>query len=166
MQFRDLLDQAKITAIQNALSPTETSVWSQLCRTYSKTFHTPLHLVETLDPEIVLQAVFENQLESFDPEKDLQSLYDQLRHIEDPDWEETEEEDLQDFIKKTEKAEAKRVKEGRAIKGTEKSLPKMPTLDNKPTLKDFKDESDYVPKPGQPTGGKLNMDWFNQNEEA
>lgn len=138
MDFTDLLNDAKVDAIQSVLLPTEASAWRGICRSYSIMFYTPLHVVETLDPEKILQAIYEQQLDNFDPEKHTQGLYEQLCRIENPDWEEDEEEDLEDFIAKAEAKELERVKSGKAIKGLDKPNAKMPTLENTTTKEPVK----------------------------
>jgi len=129
VDLRAFLELAKIEAINSVLSPTEASVWRSLCRSYSKRFLTPLAAVEEMCPEKVVQAIFEDNLADFDADKDLAAIREQLLRIEDPNYDKSAEEDLDNFAALIEKKEAERLKSGKPI--TKSKTPAMPTLDNK-----------------------------------
>ena len=98
MIFRTLLQYCKVKAIADLLSPNEESYWRESCRYYSKTFNTPLHEVERMDPEHVLLHNFENQIEHLDIDEEVESLLEQVYRVEDPDYDKHKEEDLGQFI--------------------------------------------------------------------
>ena len=68
----------KLIALRDVLKErTPESMWRKICRFYSKTFHTPLHLVETLPKLDVAQAYFEEAYDNME-EKDLQNELHEL----------------------------------------------------------------------------------------
>ena len=88
IDFKDLLDTCQAEAIANKLSPTESSIWRSLARSYSKLFSTPLHLVLNMDSEHVILNVYEYQLKDLDEDKieNLEHLMETIYTIEDPDY--------------------------------------------------------------------------------
>ena len=83
-------------AAASLAEPTMESYMRQVFRYYSKTFHTPLHLVETLPLEHVLTAVEEDLVQSnYRDDEDREDLFGRIL---DPKWDEEQEENLQDFI--------------------------------------------------------------------
>lgn len=100
MVFRELLQYCKAKAIADLLSPTEESVWRDACRTYSENFNTPLHVVLKMDPEHILLNNFEKQLEDVDVDKSVEELLESVYKIENPNYMEEQEQELQDYIDK------------------------------------------------------------------
>ena len=143
MEFKDILETAKIEAIANTLSNTELSVWRSICRSYSQHFSTPLHLCldGTIPMEDIILAEMERQLESFDEDRDLQAVIDQIYLIEDPTYDVTKKKDFDEFVKNVERKEKERI---------EKTLLK-------------KEENK---KEERPTRGFVNLDHLNQEEES
>jgi len=154
MEFKELLDWAKSEAIANTLQSTEISVWREICRKYSEKFSTALHLCldGTIDPQDIMLAHFESQLDEFDEEKDLEAVLDQIYTIEDPDYEKEKSKELDSFVKKAEKDEEERLRLGKPIhkamkKSNEVSLPKNP--------------DEKTPKR---TGGSINLSYLAKEE--
>lgn len=87
--LNDIIDFCRAEALAGKLYPSEVSDWRWFCREYSKTFHTPLHLVLEMDPEHVVLCVLEEGLDGkrLRNEKDVESIIDELRRLEDPDYE-------------------------------------------------------------------------------
>ena len=155
MDFKDLLDYCKAEAIANTLLSTELSIWRALCRSYSKKFSTPLHMCldGTIPAEDILLAEFEDQLDNFDMDKDLDTVLEQIYRIEDPDWDEKMEEDVQEFMVRARFEEAERIRLGKPI---HKLLGKEPNLENTPE----------VPPPLSPQkrGGHINLSYLEREE--
>lgn len=105
MIFTELLQYCKVKAIGDSLSPTEESIWRSACRYYSKKFNTPLKEVMKMDPEHVFLFNFEEQLNELDLEENIDSILEQIYRIENPNYEEKKEEEIQEFIKKIENDE-------------------------------------------------------------
>ena len=89
------IDQIKDIAAASIAQPTMESFLRSVFRYYSKTFNTPLHLVETLPLEHVLLNVYEDQFSQYD-EDDKEYL---LNKTIDPNFDANEEDEVQDFIK-------------------------------------------------------------------
>ena len=132
LNFRDLLDTCKAEAIANTLVTTEVSVWREMCRTYSKTFHTPLHLVLNMAPEEVALAVFEEQLNDFDDEKHLETILDQIYTLEDPEYEDEKESQVDEFIEQARKDEEERLRLGKPIHRAMKNEDVLPGIAEPP----------------------------------
>lgn len=152
IEFKDLLDYCRAESLANRVAPTELSVWRAICREYSETFHTPLHLVLEMDPEFVILNVYEKQAEDIDLEdyQRLEHLMDILRAIEDPNYEANQKAEQDEFDRKAELEEEERIRSGRAV---HKSLQK--DLDAKRLL-----EKGEQPAPAKPTGGMINLDYL------
>jgi hypothetical protein len=118
----DLLTYCRIHAISTCFNPTEESIYRDACRSYSKTFHTPLEDVFKLDPEVVFLANYEEQLSDIDLEENVESLLEQIYAIEDPDYFKSKEDDLQQFIQKVQQEEYEKVSKKQSSKN---SLPKI-----------------------------------------
>lgn len=149
ISYSDLLATYHAEAIKNTLESTEVAVHRQICREYSKAFHTPLHLVLKMDPAEVILAFYEEQLSNFNPEEDghIESLLDRIYALEDPEYEKEKRREMDDFDKKAEEEEEERLAEGRPIhKGMTKSI-----LEN-----DLEEPKMAVTK--RRTGGKLTFD--------
>lgn len=155
MDFKDLLDYCKAEAIANTLLSTELSIWRSLCRSYSKKFSTPLHLCldGTIPPEDILLAEFEDQLDNFDIEKDLDTVLEQIYRIEDPDYEEKVEEEVQEFMAEAARQERERIRLGKPI---HRLLGKEPNLENTP-------EKPPALNPKK-SGGHINLSYLEREE--
>lgn len=73
----DRFKALRLLAIKAVLEPDNEAHLRHVFRWYSKTFHTPLHIVETLDEDDVLQAFYESWFEDMnedDREKELAEL--------------------------------------------------------------------------------------------
>lgn len=151
MDFKELLDYCQAQAIAHTLESTEMSVWRSLCRNYSKTFHTRLDLVLEMDPEAVMLAVFEEQLDDFDEAKDLDNLLDKLYALEDPEYESQKAVELDDFIERAEAEETERLKAGKPIHPAMKNDSSLPAPKEKPV--------EELPK-----SGKLNLSYLEREE--
>jgi hypothetical protein len=88
MNVFELSEHALLKALTDKLLPTEESSWRFICREYSETFHTPLYVVETLDPEKVLLALHEKKLDSrnMDEDADLNVVVEAINSINDPNY--------------------------------------------------------------------------------
>lgn len=115
MNFRDLIDLAKIQAIRDALCPTEDSVFKGLCRAYSQRFHVALPQVYLLDPEHVMREEFAAQLDDVNIEDNMDSILEQIRKLEDPNYEANEEKNLLEWIEDIEMDEEERIDKGLSV---------------------------------------------------
>jgi len=157
LDFKELLEFCQVEAIANRVKPTEDSVWRALCRTYSKKFHTPLHLVLEMDPEHVVLNVYEEQTEDMDLDdyQKLEHVMDILRGIEDPNYEAAKAREQEEFDRQAEEEEAARVAAGKAV---HPSLQRK--LDQKKAL-----EKGEEPPPQKPTGGMVNLDYLSKVDQ-
>lgn len=153
MDFKDLLEYCQADAISGVLSPTEETVWRSICRSYSKKFNTALHLCldGTIDPEDIMKAEFEDQLEKLNLDEDLEVILDKIYMLIDPEYEKEKRVELDDFIEKAEKEEEERLRKGKPI---HKAMKDEPTL---------KIEEKEEPKP---TGGSINLSYLSKEEES
>jgi len=156
MEFKTLLDWAKAQAILNTLEGTEYSVWRSVCRSYSKTYSTPLHLCLNGDipPEDILLAEFESQLEDIDLEKDIEHILDQIYRLEDPEYERNRANELDDFIVQAELEEKERIKKKKPIHSSLRSETSKKTLP-----KSVDELTKNLPK-----GGHLNLSHLDSND--
>jgi len=127
MDFLDLIQACKAQALKDVLVPTEESVYKSVCRAYSQKFHVPLPDVFKMDPEHVLLMEFTSQLEEINLDKQIGTILEQIYTLENPNYEETKEEDLKEFIAKAEAEEKARLKK---LKKTPKKKPAV--LEKKP----------------------------------
>ena len=148
VDYQYLLDYCQIEALANAVRPTESSSFRAICRSYSKLFPTPLHLVLNLDPEFVILNVYEHQAESLDLKnyQRLEDLLDRLSSIDDPNHESKKKKEQEEFDRKAEAEEAERIKAGRPVHQPKKTLLK-------------KEEK---PEEKRPTQGSINLDLLAQ----
>ena len=126
MAFRDILEYCRIKAMADLLFSTEESVWRDACRNYSESFHTPLLEVMKLDPEHVLLNNFERQLKDIELEENIENILEQFYKIENPNYDQEVEEELQRFIRKVEESD-KKVK--KSEKKEVKEMPKSGSVD-------------------------------------
>jgi hypothetical protein len=110
----DVVDLCRAEALAGKLYPTELSDWRWFCREYSKTFHTSLNLVETMDPERVILAVLEDGLDSkrLKVREDADKVIEELRRLEDPDYDATQAGEFDEFAAGIEEFEANRIADG------------------------------------------------------
>jgi hypothetical protein len=141
--FKELLEYCRLQAISDVLSPTVESVYRDACRNYSKTFHTELEKVFQLDPEKVLRANYEEQLQDIDIEENIEVLLEEVYRIENPDYDRDKETDLQDYIKNIQKEEYEKAQSKKTLPEKENPIP-----------------------PNMPTGGSINASLFNSKNEG
>jgi hypothetical protein len=65
----DLLTAIQLSALEAVERPTHEACWRRVARAYSKKFHTPLHMVDELPDEVVLQAFYEDMYSEMDPKE-------------------------------------------------------------------------------------------------
>jgi len=155
IDFKEFLNTAKIQAIANLLHPDEIAVWRSMCRSYSETYSTPLHLCldGTIDGEEILLAVYEKQLDNFKEERDLENILEQIYTIEDPTYEKKKEEEVLDFIAEAEREEAERIKAGKLAHHSMKEDPTKKPLLEKPAPLEL------------PKSGGINLAYLAKEEE-
>lgn len=137
LHLSEIIEFCQVESVANKLSPNYASRWRSICRSYSKLFSTPYHEVLKMDAEFVILAVFEEELDEINPIDKVHELMDRVFAIEDPDYQASQERDLQDFIKDAEEEEEARIKQGKPVyvppkkKSKEKSkeLPKEGFID-------------------------------------
>lgn len=115
MEFNDLAEYCQAKALADKLHYTDEASWRSFCRRYSKLFHTPLHVVETLDAATVLLAVYEEQLDDVDLDNNMEVILDMIYTLEDPEYAKQKKDELKQFIKDSEDEEEERQKTGRPI---------------------------------------------------
>jgi primosomal protein N' len=113
-----LYKSIQIKAIESVLDPDDTYSYRRICRWYSKTFHTPLHDVYSLDFEHVLSNYYESTFEEI-PYNDLYDIA-----IEDfiPELAEQNNEDAEQYAKDLE-AEQVRTLERKARRESRAAQP-------------------------------------------
>lgn len=147
-QLQLLIDTMRAEAIAFKLAPDAASTWRSLCRTYSKTFHTPLHVVENLPPQDVILAIFESQLDDVDVEEHIEKLMQHIYRIEDPAYDEAMENELQDFIKQAEEEEEARIAMKRPVHPDIEPNPLDVTASEKTVLEKEVPLPENLPKQG------------------
>ena len=89
-----------------------------------------------MDPEVVLLNNFEAELDEVDLEENIEAILDQVYTIENPDYQQDKEEELQDYMKSVEKIQDEKNKRRKkkkapikeALLKTENPIPEnMPT---------------------------------------
>ena len=125
MSFVNVLQAAQAQSLSDKLNPTEISVYEFYCREYSKTFHEPLSLVFTLNPEDVARQVYAEQLADWDKEERLPEIQDLVMALSDPEYDTKKERALREEMRKIVEDEEQRLLEGRAV---HESLEKKKTL--------------------------------------
>lgn len=119
------LKELKEIALANVADPTTEYFYRYMCRWYSKTFHTPLHVVFTLPFQDVALAYFEEGYESMDED----DRFEEMMRAIDPDFDAKEEESIQDFISMIEEEE-----ENKRLAKAEKDKAKGFAVQDTPTL--------------------------------
>lgn len=121
-----------ILAIQNTAlaevlsdSPTLAYFYRRTCRQYSERFNTPLPQVYSLPFDEVLRDIVEHRYEGILAEEDGQEdLLEMAQKIVDPDFEEQEEQENEDFVRKA--IEEENLKKARQIAKELKLNPSKP----------------------------------------
>lgn len=109
VSISDIVDLCQAEAVANRLDSNSAYRWRRFCREYSKAFSTPYHQVLEMDPEFVILATYELELDDVNPLDKIHDLMDRIYSIEDPNYEASKERELQDFIKQAEEEEDDRV---------------------------------------------------------
>lgn len=156
MNLQDIVDCARAMAIADSLAAGEEANWRYICRHYSKTFHTPLHLVYELSPEEVIRAFFEDQMDSRDVEKELDTIMDSIYELEDPNYDASKREELTDFIKEAEEEERERI-------AAKKPIHPALAKENEVSLKNASQDTPES-DPERPTGGSINLSYLADND--
>lgn len=155
MDFKELLDYCKAQAIANTLEGNELTVWRSICRSYSKKFFTPLHIVFEMDPEEVMLAEFEDQLDGF-KEEDLENILEEVYMLEDPEYEKSKRTEIKNFIEMAEEEETERLRLGKPIHKAMKNEVSIPeTLPEKPKKS----------KENKPSGGSINLAYLEKMDK-
>jgi hypothetical protein len=120
-------------AINNILNKTNDFYYRDICRWYSTTFHTPLHLVETLPWDEVLLHFYEQKWSSL-PKSD------QIRIAKDliPSLYEKEENDTDEFIRQLLEQESQKKQQSLNQNKSSKEYPKEAPQSQTPQQEIFK----------------------------
>lgn len=120
MSFPLLLEYCQSVALAEKFNRTEDGIYRSICQTYSKTFHTPLHLVFELDPVEVLTAYFTEWLDNrnLDEEEDVEELHELILGLIDPSYLDNKEDELNKYMKILAKEEKAKAKTKSKAKGT------------------------------------------------
>lgn len=147
----DIIDYCRAEAISGKFYPTEVSNWRWFCREYSKTFHTPLLEVMTMDPEHVILAVFEDGYDSrrLKNKEHVDTIIDDLRRLEDPNYDANRENEMKDWSAGIEQWDKNRVAKGATL--PKKNDPKAPPA---------------VPTKPLPKEGGINLSYMSKEEES
>ena len=155
ISLQEMLDACQAEAISNRLIPTYASTWRTICRVYAAISNTPLHLVDSLDPEFVLMHYFEHELEKADLDEQFEVIMDRLYLIEDPNYENEKKQELEDFIVAAEEEERQRLI---AKKPIHKAM-----TDQNPIFADTEEdepEEVAIPKPKLKESGFLDLSYL------
>jgi hypothetical protein len=136
IRLAEIIESCKAEALAGRFSPSEVTDWRYFCREYSKTFHTPLHLVLEMAPEQVILAVLEDQLsrKNLNVTEELEQVIEEVRRLQDPNYDANAEKVMDDFVKFAEAQEAERIKRGDPIPGPKKKgMQKLQPEPEKPT---------------------------------
>lgn len=157
MTIKDLVDYCKAQAISDKLYPNELGEYRFICRHYSKTFNTPLHVVENeLDPERVVMAYFQDMYDELDTDKHLEDILDMIYEMQDPTYSREKREEVNEFMRQAEREEKERIKSGKPIHPRIKLVQEV-------TLKDLPEEEPN--KEVLPTSGSIDLSRFNLDKE-
>lgn len=162
LSFKELADFCQAEALANKLHPTDDAVYRSFCRSYSQLFHTPLHIVESLEPAKVILAVYEDQLSDIDPEDQIEKILDLIYSIEDPEYAQQKQDELKQFIRDAEEEEEERLETGKPIHRALADENEVSTMIPKST-----------PKKGTPTlnkklpqSGGINLSYLEKEENG
>lgn len=159
MEFKDLADFCQAQAIANKLHPTDEAVFRQFCREYSVIFHTPYHEVLQFDPDFVILAVYEHQLDNYDVETGIEKLLDTIYGLEDPEYAQQKRDELEEFIREAEEEEELRLEEGRPIHKALKD-------ENEVSLKNTPKNTPLPQNKNLPQGGGINLSYLEKEENG
>lgn len=151
INFFEFLEQMQVRAIASALRPNADYIWREKCREYSVQFATPLHQVYDLDPEFVISSLYEAEFSRAKVEENKEEVLGKLYRLNDPDYEEIEQEEIESLVDLVINKENKR-------RG--KNLPET-AAKGAPLQKDT--ESSPV---GLPTQGGLKFDDLAKSDES
>jgi|GEM_PF-4709127 len=156
MRLQDLIDYCQAVAIADSLTAGEEANYRYICRNYSKTFNTPLHVVYTLEPEDVIRAFFEDQMDTRDTEKDIENILDKIYELEDPDYVKVKKKEIDNFIKQAEEEERQRLAAKKPIHPgirfeSEVSLKNTPEVFSEEGFKN-------------PTGGSIDLSYLSESD--
>lgn len=156
MRLQGLIDFCQAVAIADSLTAGEETNYRYICRHYSKTFHTPLHVVYTLDPEDVIRAFFEDQMDARDTEKDIESILDRIYELEDPNYVKAKKTEVSEFIKLAEKEERERI-------AAKKPIHPGMRFESEVSLENT---SEVASKEGfeNPTGGSIDLSYLSDSD--
>jgi len=143
VSYKDLLDLCQVEAIAAKLAPDELAIHRYYCRQYSKLFHTPLHVAQSLDPALVIRAVIEDRLDGEDEMDEIEKYLDVVYMVEDPEYVTQRQQQEEDYLAQAQEEEAERVRLGKPI---------HPALKGESTL-----VPDAPPKTNLPKSGGINM---------
>jgi primosomal protein N' len=136
------IEQLKQIALANVASPTSEYYYRMICRWYSKTFHTPLHVVFTLPIQDIFLAYFEEGYEMMDEEK----KFEEMIRVIDPDFDAKEEEAIQEFISMIEEQEENK-RRAKEEKEKIKKLAQEGKLENQAPLNTESSNPNQQPQP-------------------
>jgi len=142
VNFFDIYELSHIKAIGLAISPTPQSVWQMRCREYSQQFHTPLHVVMELDPQLILDSLYQSKYDPSVVEEDLEGLLEILYKIKDPNYSSISKEDLENLVDNVLNREIARA--------AKKKAPSLPEITSEIKASEIKN-----PKSGGMTFGEL-----------
>jgi hypothetical protein len=144
VDFYDLLELAQLRAIHSALEPSADSIFRIKCRQYSEKFHTPLdRVMNELDPNLVLQALFEDQFPPSIVEEEAEDLLDRLYTIKDPSYRRISQEETENLVDSVLNREIARLA---------KTKKKAPTPEN---IQEAVKQAEAKPKSGSMSFGDL-----------
>lgn len=125
------MEMAETQAVEAKINPTEETLWRSVERQYSKLFHTPLHLVCTLDPLYVLTSLYENKLEglSVKDDEEFNQILDSLYRLQDPNYDSEREKEEEEYNKRAVLEEEERLAKIAAKKA--KKTGTKPAIDSK-----------------------------------
>ncbi len=98
MDFYSLIEYCQLKAMNSCIDPSLESIWNLKCREYSLLFHTPLHVVHTLDPTFILTNLYEHQYHPSIVESELEDLLDKLYVIQDPSYTKMSKEEMEALV--------------------------------------------------------------------
>ena len=117
-----LIETCKAKAIETVLIPSFDAVYGSFCRTYSKKFYTPLHLVYKMDPESVIQTIFDDQYDGVDVVDKIEDILEQIYTLESTEYKKQKEIDIGDFVKGAELREKARIKKNQTVEENRKVI--------------------------------------------
>ena len=152
----DLIEYCQAKAIGQRFSPTEETVYRQICREYSKEFSTPLAEVKEMDPLEVILEVYENRYGNFELSENLEQVFDLIYTLEDPDYAKSRMDEFKDFIKAAEEEEEERQATGRPV---------HKALADEVSIKNSLPKDPPVQEQKMPQRGSINLSYL-ENEES